>query len=403
MKYTKHILMLALLSTSAFSQQNSFFSTNNFFQNNTDSKGSLFGESADDFIGISLAGNLVGGDTSTDNASDLALHEHDPNRDFVLQALEVGFNLRATDDIQALVNLNTFQNEEGEYEAELEEAFAKFTSLPYGFEVRTGRYLNRFGLQNNIHLHGWDFVDANLTTPIFLGEDGLITDGAELTWLQDFERGNFSISSSFGTAREHAEEEEEGEEAHGGEGVFTQDLITNRAQLAYNFTDFFQNRLGLNYGFGDNDFGRDTQLASIDYSFGWRENGLESGGDSAILSFEYFTRNVEFATDEGVTGDTDQNAFMVTAQYNFLNNFSAIVRYENLEGALGGFDADEDEFAFASDEIERYSAALTYSYNIFDDFLMFARAQYNHFEFEDSDEDSVWFQLGFVYGQPEIR
>ena len=151
----------------------------------------------------------VGGTTTADSPAELAAHGHDPLDELGIQGIEIGMNLHLDDWLKGFVNINAFTDAAGELDAEWEEGFLKFTALPFGLEARAGRFLNRFGSQNNRHLHSWEFVDSNLSTPAFLGEEGLFTEGAELTWNTDFDRGFFSLNGSFGNAVSHGHEERE--------------------------------------------------------------------------------------------------------------------------------------------------------------------------------------------------
>lgn len=359
----------------------------------------------------------VTGLSSADNPGDLAAHGHDPNDDIALQGLDVGLNLGYDEWLAGFINANTFTTPDGELDAELEEAFLKFQNLPGGFEIRGGRYLNRFGLQNNVHLHGWDFVNANLSTSRFLGDEALISEGLELTWLKESDYLTFAVSGSFGKAVEHDghghdEEDEHHDDDHddddhddddhdehghsGEEALFTDDLATLRALLIISPSDFHQHRIGFNGAWGDNGYGRDTALYSTDYVYQWRENGLESGGREFSAGAEYFFRDVEWANDEGDRGQTSQNGFMVFAQYRFAGNWTTDIRYEEIQGREPGPEVSLGE------ERERLSLALTRDFEI-RDWDSYARLQYSHDNLEDGSEDTVWLQFGFNFGDGEVR
>ena len=159
--------------------------------------------------------NGVIGDTSADSLSEIGGHAHDPNNNFAVQGLEPGLNLRVDDWLAGFTNINVFTDSNHEIDWELEEAFLKFKNLPGGFELRGGRMLARMGLQNNQHLHAWTLVNSNLTTSQFLGEEGLMSEGTELTWRKDFDRGFFAISSNFSNTashHHHGDDDFEGEE-----------------------------------------------------------------------------------------------------------------------------------------------------------------------------------------------
>lgn len=72
--------------------------------------------------------------------------------------------------------------EDGESEIELEEAYVQTLSLPQGFTVKAGRFFSDLGYLNSRHSHSWDFVDAPLAYEAMLGTQ-LGDTGAQLTWV----------------------------------------------------------------------------------------------------------------------------------------------------------------------------------------------------------------------------
>ncbi|MFH0789444.1 MAG: hypothetical protein V2B13_17780 [Pseudomonadota bacterium] len=66
---------------------------------------------------------------------------------------------------------------------ELEEAYFRTKSLPWGFQVKGGKFRSSFGRLNVQHEHVWDFADAPLVNRAFFGEDGLVEKGGQLNWL----------------------------------------------------------------------------------------------------------------------------------------------------------------------------------------------------------------------------
>ena len=357
--------------------------------------------------------NGVIGDTSADSLSEIGGHAHDPNDNFAVQGLEPGLNLRVDDWLAGFTNINVFTDSNHEIDWELEEAFLKFKNLPGGFEIRGGRMLARMGLQNNQHLHTWTLVNSNLTTSQFLGEEGLMSEGIELTWRKDFDRGFFAISSNFSNTashNNHGDEEGHGEDEHGlssQDALMEDSVFVTRALLSYNWNDFHQNRLGINTAWGENGYGRDTSMHSIDYIYTWRENGIELGGREFSIGAEYFYRDVEWMgeNDPTLQGATSQNSLMAYINYRFHPQWIAGLRYEYLEGARGGADIHlgETEYAFESAERKRLTLALTREFRHSDIMLSKIRLQYSHDDLEDEDADSIWLQFGFDFGGPEIR
>ena len=369
--------------------------------------------------------NGVVGETSADSFEDIGGHAHDPNNNFALQGLDVGMNLRVDDWFAAFVNGNFFTTSDHQLDAEWEEAFVKFKNLPGGFEVRSGRFLNRLGLQNNLHLHSWNFINSNLSTSQFFGEEGLFTEGVELTWMREFDQSFLALTASYGNAAEYDHDhghghdddddhEEEGHDDHGDEhsgeasedALFTDELITARALFGYNHTDFHQHRVGLNGAWGDNGYDRDTSLYSIDYVYTWRENGIEPGGRAFSIGAEYFHRDVQWTHPENAVnqGSTNQNGYMVFANYRFAEQWIADLRFEHLQGRSAGpeLDMGEVEYAFATAERDRFSVALTREFE-FKETDSYVRVQYSHDDTEEGKDDSIWLQFGFNFGQGEVR
>lgn len=66
---------------------------------------------------------------------------------------------------------------------ELEEAFFTTRSLPWGFQVKGGKFRSSIGRLNVQHPHVWDFADAPLVNRAFFGSDGLVEVGAQMNWL----------------------------------------------------------------------------------------------------------------------------------------------------------------------------------------------------------------------------
>ena len=70
-----------------------------------------------------------------------------------------------------------------ENSVEVEEAYITTTSLPFGFQVKAGKFRSSFGRLNPQHEHVWDFADAPLVNRAFFGEEGLDEKGAQINWL----------------------------------------------------------------------------------------------------------------------------------------------------------------------------------------------------------------------------
>jgi hypothetical protein len=67
--------------------------------------------------------------------------------------------------------------------AGLEESYITTRKLPYGFQVKVGKFLSGIGRINEQHEHVWDFVNRPLISQTFFGEEGLNEIGVRFTWV----------------------------------------------------------------------------------------------------------------------------------------------------------------------------------------------------------------------------
>jgi Skp family chaperone for outer membrane proteins len=107
-------------------------------------------------------------------------HGHDHNHYF-----DKGFNLREVElYLGASVDpyftaYTTLAYHPGNFE--VEEAVFQTTSIPWGFQVKGGKFLSDFSRINRQHPHEWDFVDRPLISELVFGYHGLLETGAQLS------------------------------------------------------------------------------------------------------------------------------------------------------------------------------------------------------------------------------
>jgi len=330
---------------------------------------------------------------------------HDPKEDnFNLQGLEIGASFYAGKYIAGFATVNVFKNDGEDFESEFEEGFVKFHNLPGNFEIRAGRMLARFGDQNAKHLHGWDFVNSNLGNVRFFGEDGFAYEGAELSWLVPTPFDDI-LSVGFGSAlvHDHDEEEEEHDDddmdddldddhGHNEEAelaALDSSIVTIRYQARFGANDFHRFKIGGSFITGDNGFDKTTNIYGADFTYTWRENGLERGGQQFRWRTEWIMRDVE--NDEGGFKD---NSFNTALLWRFAEGWEAGIRYEWLEGGA------DPELA----ERTRISPSITKRIDFGDEFIGHIRLQYDHDDIDEyGTEDSIWLQFGFDWGPGEVR
>jgi hypothetical protein len=372
----------------------------------------------------------IGGFSSGDPAN-LATGGHDPARKpFSAQAIEPGLSV-VTDHFEAFGNHIIYQDPDGGWDGELEELFGKITNLPGGFEIKGGQYLARFGAVNDKHIHAWDFADAELPVTRFLGDEGLMMRGGELSWTLPlrFDPGLTAVATlGFGKARSHGhghghdhghdddhdedhdddhdddhDEDHDDDDSHGGalfageEGNLADEILTARLAARYRFSDFHTLTAGVSYAGGDNDFGRNTRIMGLDAEYQWRENGLEPGGRAFRWRNELIWRSVSaFEDDEDhgpVSGNYREFGFYTTGTYTWNNRLDTSLRLSWLEGV--------DDLGL--DERLRVSPAV--SWWLDGKRRLGLRTQYNYDRFAGGPEEhSLWFQVNIALGSyVEVR
>lgn len=377
--------------------------------------------SISDVLFPSLHLHGVGGFTS-DEAEDLASGGHDPQREaFSAQAIEPGLSLR-TKYVEGFANYLGFQDAAGEWDGEWEEAFGKITHIPGGLELKGGQYLTGFGALNDKHLHAWDFVDSEMVLSRFLGEDGLLLRGGELSWTLPLGMDPTFVSVvsvGFGNALKHdhahghaheGEHEDEHEDEHdhegheapheGEEAALMDDVWTARWMGRYRFDDFRAVSAGFSWAGGKNGFGRDTRVLGLDAEFLWRENGLEAGGRAFRWRNELLWRDVQALSVheeeeevETYRGTFSEWGFYTHAIYSWNERLDTGLR-------LGWVEGIDD---FGQDERFRISPAVAWWFD--KDRRVGLRAQYNYDSIASrNDEHSLWLQLNIALGSNvEVR
>jgi len=65
---------------------------------------------------------------------------------------------------------------------DVEEAFVDTRQLPFGFQLRIGKFFSAFGRLNGMHAHVWDFYDQPLVYEAFIGSEGFKNPGVRVSW-----------------------------------------------------------------------------------------------------------------------------------------------------------------------------------------------------------------------------
>ncbi|MCP5536915.1 MAG: hypothetical protein H7A51_11880 [Akkermansiaceae bacterium] len=326
------------------------------------------------------------GDTDLEDAG-LAHGGHDPvHSGFSVPSLSLGADILYGEHIAGFTEGIISWNDVDGWDAELEEFYARFLNLPGGFEMKAGRLLATVGTQNNIHNHAWKFVDANLGNVRFLGDDGLVIEGVEITWMAP-SHWNDRLTLSFGNAVSHDHEEAEhaggahdhSEEA--GQALWDRNVLSVHYQAIVWPSDTCQFIYGASYLQGENFMAKTGRLFGVDLTYTWLQD--EDHGKQFTWRNEAMLRRI--GTDEG---KFEELAVTSAALYKLNPKWEIGLRYDYLEGV------DDPELP----ERHRVSPSLACYFSL-GKIESVARLQYN---FDHSDErggdHSVWLQFGFEWG-----
>ncbi len=351
---------------------------------------------------------------STAAPASLVAGHHDPDREgWTIQNIEFGATLRANEYFEAFGTYAAKIDLDDKWAGDHEEWFGKLKNLPGGLELRGGRYYNRFGIQNTFHPHGFDWADQYLVSGRFLGEDSLTSIGGEITWKLPVAWTSL-ISGSVGVApgrEDEAHDADPVEREFEGESAAFDDVITvvNWTNL-FDYDDFHQFRAGLSGAWGDNLWGRTTQIYGAHFEYQWRQHGYEAGGRYLRWRTEAMLRRIaaisghlpgeEEPVEKGGQlheakpheGKLDEFGFYSSLVYGLPCALEFGLRGEFVGGIA----------AAGLDERFRISPGVTYYLN--HDRTVKLRLQYNFDHSNDfGDAHSIWAQVGFNWGGPEVR
>lgn len=76
---------------------------------------------------------------------------------------------------------------------EIEEAFVQSRSLPFGFQLKMGKFLSGIGRVNTQHAHLWDFAEVPIVNRVFFGDEGVSEIGLQATWLAPIDTFSFGV------------------------------------------------------------------------------------------------------------------------------------------------------------------------------------------------------------------
>ncbi len=224
----------------------------------------------------------------------------------------------------------------GEFTTELEEGYVTTLALPFGLQLRGGKFRTTFGKINPIHPHALNYLDIPRMYVNFLGGDGLSDAGLSLSWL---------VPNPFGFFQELTLEALSGAvEAPSFSGEGFDLLYLGHLKNFFDLTENSTLEIGLSGITGKNDGeGHRTTIGGADVTYKWKPLRR-----NRYRSFEWTTEAL-ISHRNSLHGTINSKAL-----YSFL-------RYQIAKRWFVGIRYDYSEFPESSQMNEKaYSAILSF-------------------------------------------
>jgi hypothetical protein len=355
---------------------------------------------------------------------------HDPKqRGFTVENLETTFEGKIDPYFRGQAAIVMQIDGGGESFLEVEEAYLESLSLPANLQLRAGQFFTEFGRQNQTHPHAWDFADQPLVMGRFLGDDGLRSAGARLSWLMPtpfYSELYFTVQNSHGPTVHSFRNENEGEplfgrlSEQGRVRTFGDLLYVPRYAASFDLSDSQTIVAGASGAFGNNGEGGDTQLYGVDLFWKWKPVNHHGGFPFVSWGTEGMVRRYKAGAfnwdlnrdgvldpDEMANGATGAPAVFPRETLTDYGIYSQVL-YGFHKGWVAGLRGDyvaatergKYEKILGSPDLDRatrwrISPNLTWYPSEFSKF----RLQYNYDQRDRIGEDhSIWLQFEFLLG-----
>ena len=369
---------------------------------------------AQNYLNLSFDALFAAGGSTASDIDKLETGGHDPKgRGFTIQNLETVFDGKVDPYFRGQANVVLQIDPKGETTVEAEEAYLETMSLPLNLQVKAGQFCTEFGRLNSTHPHTWDFVDQPLVNGRFLGEDGLRSAGARVSWLAPtpfYSELFLTVANSVGSTAYSFRNDHGGRTFFGrpaadpGVKGFGDLLFVPRYAASFDLTEAQTVVAGASAAFGPNSSGgaSDTQIYGLDLFWKWKSPRQSGGFPFVTWQTEGMMRRFDAGAFAGNSSIPALPAETLTdygmysqVSYGFRKGWVASVRgdyvfpekrglYENLVGT---------DLERASRW--RLSPGLTYYPTEFSKI----RLQYNYDQRDGIGQDhSVWLQAEFLLG-----
>ena len=299
---------------------------------------------------------------------------------------------------RAEVRFEAGEENAGEIAVHLAEANLTLMTLPFNTQLKMGQMRNRFGLLNQIHEHDRPFIDQPNVLTRFLGDEGLVERGAELTWVAPLPFFLEALVGVFNGDNETAF----------GYGKLTQPLVTGRLRTFFELGDSSAIQLGASVANGDTPERHRNTLLGFDAKYKYKPEGWQHPLLTLLGEMIYQNRRINVLgedTDGDGVPDTPNEKRTRNRWGWYLGGEVQPVRTGPWSRWAAGFRYDWTEFPIQRGHEWAAGPYLTYMPS---EFLRF-RLGYKHTErdkrdgFTDNESsarkvDEILFQATFILG-----
>ena len=187
-------------------------------------------------------------------------------------------------------------NDQGELTLKLAEAHLTLLTLPFNTQLKMGQMRNRFGLLNQLHAHDRPFIDQPNVLTRFIGEEGLVERGAELTWVAPLPFFLEGLVGVFNGDNEDAF----------GRGKLTHPLVTGRVRTFFELGDSSALQVGASVANGETSERLRNTLIGFDAKYKFRPEGWQHPLLTLLGEMIYQSRRVN-VLGEDTDGDGVQD------------------------------------------------------------------------------------------------
>ncbi len=246
-------------------------------------------------------------------------NKDDPNRNkLFLDEIELAIQGYLYPDIWANFIVALHRENDGDYDVDVEEGYIEFQTLPLidGLSLRAGRQLIGFGKINPVHAHHWNYVDRPLVLDGYLGDHGLIGQGANFSYLMPLP---FFAQLDLGAW--HVDEGGHGHNGH-HHGALKDETYSTRLWSSFALSSDQELEIGLSGLKSYEDHGDRAIIGGADFTYRYLGEGLRR--------FLYQSEFLHW-TRKRSGGDVNRWGFYQHLNYRFDKYWDVGLRYDWLQ------------------------------------------------------------------------